>query len=100
MTRDHQSAVKAGQETVDTIACTIYDLKTNDGAIHKYWVGDEDGLVRKVAMTVESPMGQIPIQVKTSEYKAIDKNPVPAHDAYEAGCAEHGRDGRFHRARR
>ena len=23
-------------------------------------------------MTVESPMGQIPIQVKTSEYKAID----------------------------
>lgn len=72
MTRDHQSAVKAGEETVDTIACTIYDLKTNDGAIHKYWVGDEDGLVRKVSMTVESPMGQIPIQVKTSEYKAID----------------------------
>ena len=72
LTRDHQSATLAGEETIGEIACTIYDLKTNDGAVHKYWVANDDGLVRKVSMTVESPMGQIPIQVRMSEYKAVD----------------------------
>ena len=72
MTRDHQSAAKAGEESVNDVACTIYDLKTNDGAVHKYWVANDDGLVRKVSMTVESPMGQLPIQITMSEYKAVD----------------------------
>ena len=69
----------AGQETVDDIACTIYDLKTNDGAVHKYWISNDNGLVCKVSMTVESPMGQIPIQVKMSDYKAVDGIQYP-HD--------------------
>lgn len=72
LARDHQSAEKAGEETVNDVPCTIYDLKTKTGSIHKYWISNEDGLARKVAMTLESPMGKIPVQIWMTDYKALD----------------------------
>ena len=72
LARDYQSVAKGGEETVNDIACTIYDLKTKDGSIHKYWISNESGLPSKVSMTLESPMGKIPVQIWMTEYKAVD----------------------------
>lgn len=71
--KDYISAAKVGTEKVGDADCTVYSLKTTMGGDEKFWVSDETKFLVKMALTLESIMGKIPMTVQMSDFRKVEE---------------------------
>ncbi|MDX2153658.1 MAG: DUF620 domain-containing protein [Bryobacteraceae bacterium] len=68
----YSAAVTEAEEEIDGKPCYRLALEPKDeGKAEKAWYEKESGLLRKSAMTVSTPMGDVPLETMVSDYREI-----------------------------
>ncbi|MCP4659170.1 MAG: hypothetical protein GY856_27485, partial [bacterium] len=62
----------AGQETIDERPCHKIVLTPEEGKPETRYYDQESHLLVKIEMTLQLPMGPIPMEVYSSDYRAVD----------------------------
>jgi outer membrane lipoprotein-sorting protein len=60
-----------GQDEVDGKPCHTIDLTPVEGGLEKWCVDVDSGLVVRVGMKLQHPMGEIPVQTFLSDYREV-----------------------------
>lgn len=69
---DYKEVAYAGQESIDERPCHKIVLTPEEGKPETRYYDQESHLVVKIEMTLELPMGPIPMEIYSSDYRAVD----------------------------
>lgn len=72
MANCYDNVVMSGAEELDGKTAFKLVLTPKQGKTQEQWFDKESGLLKKLRMTVPSPMGELPMNVIFEEYKSID----------------------------
>jgi hypothetical protein len=67
-----KSAETVGEEVVKERPCYKVLMVPNEGSEQTIFFDKESGLIAKTVMTVESPMGNVPLQSYADDYREVD----------------------------
>ena len=81
----YDKAIISGVEIVDGRAAYRLVLTPKQGKPQEQWFDKETGLLKKLRMTLPSPMGELPMSVVFDEYKAIDGLLTPVRMTNQMG---------------
>jgi outer membrane lipoprotein-sorting protein len=79
----YEKAEAAGTDEVDGRPCDNVILTPKTGKPQTYSFDRESGLLTKVSLTVENPMGVIPVVTYLEDYRSVDGLLVPFHSRVE-----------------
>lgn len=80
----YEKAEAAGTEEVDGRPCDNVILTPKSGKPQTYTFDRESGLLIKVALTVESPMGVIPVVTYMEDYRSVEGLLMPFRSRVES----------------
>jgi hypothetical protein len=67
----------AGEESVDGSACWRVDLTPKEGKPESQWFDKQSGLLSKWSVLLPTPMGEVPIEYKFSDYRKVGSLMMP-----------------------
>jgi hypothetical protein len=80
----YETAEAAGTEEVDGRPCDNVVLTPKGGKAQTYSFDRESGLLTKVSLTVESPMGMIPVVTYMEDYREVEGLLMPFRSRVES----------------
>ncbi len=74
----YKGARTLGEDKVDGHAVWKVEMTPNEGKPETFFFDKDSGLLLRIAMTLSTPLGEIPTQVTMSDYRAVSGIQTPA----------------------